>query len=113
MSEIYIISVEGKGDGSNNFGGYCRPGISVFSDIDLAAEAIYDYLESNRALETLVDEDSLSEDEDKNDRLFLEKCREIVEDVYHKINERHWIRVDVKNLNPDSLQKHYYYDWSI
>ena len=115
ISEVYIVSLEGKGDGSNNFVGFVRPGISVFTQKKLAAIAIYRYIQSEDLLEDLFEQlvDTEYDLENWDQRVLFEKCVEIVENGGWEIDEMRWIRVEKIEINDLTLNGHHYSDWEI
>ena len=115
ISKVYIVSLEGKGDGSNNFGGFVRPGISVFTQKKLAAIAIYRYIQSEDLVEDLFEKlvDTEYDLENLDQRVLLEKCVEIVENGGWEIDEMRWIRVEQIGINCLTLNKHHYSEWEI
>ena len=122
ISKVYIVSLEGEGDGSNNFVGFVRPGISVFTQKKLAARAIYKYIESEDLLEDLFEELVDTEYDLENldikfeewrNQVLLKKCVEIVENGGYKIDEMRWIRVEKIGINGLTLNEHHYSQWEI
>lgn len=111
---MFVVSVEGKGDGSGNFTGYKRPGISIFSNKDNAAVAIFRYLKSLDEYE-IIDEDLLTDeytDEALNNSL-LQISYRIINEGGHKTHDYRWIRVDIVPVDTHSLNPDHYADWDL
>lgn len=102
MSNVIVVTVENKGDGSGNFTDYFRPGVNVFTNQVAAAIAIAAYLKHHY-------DDDIPEGENE-DLFFNKKAFEIVEMRGYDINgEDHYIRVEVLPVDPPTLKK--YDDW--
>lgn len=115
---IYIVSLEGKGDGSNNFTGFVRPGISVFTKKKMAVRAIYNYIKSEDLFEEMVDKEYEEDGSDIKyeewyEQVLLERCIEIIGNGGCEIDDYRWIRVEKVEMNGETLNKHHYYKWEI
>jgi hypothetical protein len=87
LSKLYLVTIEGRGDGSGNYCDYYRPGISFFTSRAKANKAIRDYVHN-------YDEDI---------EISVAKCNEIIDKGGVGINEHKWISVKIVEKNPKVL----------
>lgn len=91
MNEIYIVCIEGQGDGSQNFNEYFRPGINLFTNLNIMRESIRKYLCYNH-------------DDVTFDKKNIKSNYIIIDNIIDKggivIDEFTWIRIETKSFNP-------------
>lgn len=99
---MWIVSIEGSGDGSGNLEGWNRPGLSLFSNKSKAAEGIKFYLETYCKNQLGIDID-----------IPLSRATIICDNDGIVINEFCQLRVEEIKTNPKSLQKGHWCYWDL
>ena len=89
--ELYVVSVEGRGDGSGNWDDFNRPGISVYTAKNKLIIGIQAFLPQKTKKEV----------------------EDIIDDGGYRIDEDSWIRIDRKPRNPPKLQDDHWSDWDL
>ncbi len=101
---VYVLCVEGQGDGSSNWSSYNRPGISVFTSSSKLVTTLKKYMKDD--WKSKIGRNMTRED-----------ARKIFEDGGIRITERRWVRIIKygskykQDKNPEDLQEDYWYKW--
>lgn len=105
MSDIvnYIISVEGKSDGSCNCYDYKRPGLSLYTDRKKAILAVFEYISDN------LDLNSFSHN--ICEKMFDECILGNYDGIY--IDSYTWLRLHKIKENDEDLQEDYWCNWKL
>ena len=95
MTNIYVVSIESHGDGSNNWGDNNRPGITVYTNLDHLYSALEKYL--------------CQEKLNLNQKLF----QDIIRQGGVTLDDDLQIRVNSDLLNPEMLNQDHGCHWKL
>jgi hypothetical protein len=127
---MYLLCIEGKGDGSCNFTGYCRPGINVYTTKEDVIQALLHIMEENNITFSDIFDDIFddyfnmnSSDEDDSDVYLRDHdysklrdnklCEIIIDKGGVKLDKFKWIRITEIIPNSSKYTNHFYDNWDI
>ena len=96
MATIYVVSVEGIGDGSGNYTGYFRPGISLYTSKTEMIKGIKSFVEEESGVE-LTNKD----------------IKNMIQQGGYEMFESKWIRIEKIIKNPEKMQNSHWYNWDL
>lgn len=80
MSIMWVITIEGRGDGSSNYTDYFRPSINIYDNVDSMRTALTAYMRANY-------------------EWVIYDIEKIIREKYFRINYYAWIRISRININ--------------